>query len=81
MQVHSYVLMGNHSHFLLETPEPNLVAGMKWLKSRMVVGDEWIVARLAMSHRSNVSRAVSAFRDPSDAQRKKLRKSLHICTD
>jgi putative transposase len=30
-RVHAYVLMGNHVHFLLETPEPNLVAGMKWL--------------------------------------------------
>jgi hypothetical protein len=24
--------MGNHYHLLLETPEPNLVAGMKWLQ-------------------------------------------------
>ena len=24
--VHAYVLMGNHYHLLLETPEPNLVA-------------------------------------------------------
>ena len=23
--------MGNHFNLLLETPEPNLVAGMKWL--------------------------------------------------
>ena len=30
--VHSYVLMPNHYHLLLETPEPNLVAGMKWLQ-------------------------------------------------
>lgn len=30
--VHAYVLMGNHFHFLLETPEPNLVAGMQWLQ-------------------------------------------------
>ena len=30
-RVHAYVLMGNHFHLLLETPEPNLVAGMKWL--------------------------------------------------
>lgn len=29
-QIHAYVLMGNHFHFLLETPQPNLVAGMKW---------------------------------------------------
>jgi REP element-mobilizing transposase RayT len=30
-RVHAWVLMGNHFHLLLETPEPNLVAGMKWL--------------------------------------------------
>ena len=30
--IHAYVLMGNHYHLLLETPEPNLVAGMKWLQ-------------------------------------------------
>lgn len=31
-QLHAYVLMGNHYHLLLETPEGNLVAGMKWLQ-------------------------------------------------
>ena len=31
-RIHAYVLMGNHYHVLLETPEPNLVAGMKWLQ-------------------------------------------------
>jgi REP element-mobilizing transposase RayT len=31
-QVHAYVLMGNHYHLLVETPEGNLVAGMKWLQ-------------------------------------------------
>ncbi len=30
--VHAYVLMSNHYHLLLETPEPNLVAGMKWFQ-------------------------------------------------
>ena len=30
-RTHAWVLMGNHFHLLLETPEPNLVAGMKWL--------------------------------------------------
>jgi REP element-mobilizing transposase RayT len=29
-RVHAWVLMGNHFHVLVETPEPNLVAGMKW---------------------------------------------------
>jgi len=31
-RVHAYVLMGNHYHLLVETPEGNLVAGMKWLQ-------------------------------------------------
>ena len=31
-RVHAFVLMSNHYHFLLETPEANLVAGMKWLQ-------------------------------------------------
>lgn len=29
-RVHAYVLMGNDFHLLPDTPEPNLVAGMKW---------------------------------------------------
>ena len=29
-QVHAYCLMSNHFHLVLETPQPNLVAGMKW---------------------------------------------------
>ncbi len=32
-RVHAYVLMGNHYHLLVETPEGNLVGGMKWLQS------------------------------------------------
>jgi len=30
-QVHAYCLMRNHLHLVLETPQPNLVFGMKWL--------------------------------------------------
>jgi len=33
-RVHAYVLMGNHYHMLLETPEPNLVAGMRCQRKR-----------------------------------------------
>ncbi len=29
-QVHAYCLMHNHFHLVVETPNPNLVAGMKW---------------------------------------------------
>jgi len=31
-RIHAYVLMNNHYHLLVETPEGNLVAGMKWLQ-------------------------------------------------
>ncbi|MGA2751153.1 MAG: transposase [Verrucomicrobiota bacterium] len=31
-RIYAYVLMANHYHLLLETPEANLVAGMKWLQ-------------------------------------------------
>jgi len=31
-RIHAYVLMPNHYHLLVETPEGNLVAGMKWLQ-------------------------------------------------
>jgi putative transposase len=32
-KVHAWVLMSNHYHLLLQTPEPNLVEGMKWLQN------------------------------------------------
>ena len=30
-QVHAWCLMGNHFHLVVETPQANLVAGMKWI--------------------------------------------------
>ena len=32
-RVHAWVLMSNHYHLLLETPEPNLSQGMGWLQN------------------------------------------------
>ena len=32
-RVHAWVLMDNHYHWLLETPEPNLVEGMRWFQN------------------------------------------------
>ncbi|MEM0967001.1 MAG: transposase [Verrucomicrobiota bacterium] len=32
-KIYAYVVMSNHYHLALETPEPNLVEGMKWLQS------------------------------------------------
>ena len=36
-QVHAYCLMPNHYHQVIETPEPNLVAGMAWLQSTYTI--------------------------------------------
>lgn len=36
-RVHSYVLMGNHYHLLLETPEANLCAGMRWMQGTYTI--------------------------------------------
>src|SRR6267154_1110628 len=30
-QVHAYCPMSNHFHLVVETPQPNPIAGMKWL--------------------------------------------------
>ena len=32
-RVHAWVLMSNHYHLFIETPEANLSAGMKWLQN------------------------------------------------
>jgi REP element-mobilizing transposase RayT len=32
-QLHAFVIMGNHYHLAVETPQGNLVAGMQWLQS------------------------------------------------
>ncbi len=32
-KLHAYAIMSNHYHLAVETPEPNLVVGMKWLQS------------------------------------------------
>ncbi len=34
-RVHAWVLMSNHYHLFLETPEANLSAGMKWLQNTL----------------------------------------------
>lgn len=47
-KVHAWVLMGNHFHLLLETPEPNLVSGMKWLLSAYSQG--WSRAHMRRGH-------------------------------
>lgn len=47
-RVHAWVLMGNHYHLLVETPEANLVAGMKWLMG--VFSQGWNLRRKRRGH-------------------------------
>ena len=35
-KLHAYVIMRNHFHLAVETPEPNLSVGMKWLQGTWV---------------------------------------------
>lgn len=36
-RIHAFVLMRNHYHWLLETPQPNLVVGMRWFQTTYTV--------------------------------------------
>ena len=36
-QVHAFCLMRNHFHLVVETPNPNLVAGMAWLQTTYTI--------------------------------------------
>jgi putative transposase len=47
-RVHAWVLMDNHFHLLLETPQENLVTGMQWLMGTYSQG--WNRARLRRGH-------------------------------
>jgi hypothetical protein len=55
--------------------------GLMWLvKSRTVVKDAWLQGELATGDRSNISRAVAAYRK-SGRRVNRLRAILYICTD
>jgi len=65
-KIHAWVLMGNHFHLLLETPEPNLVIGMKWLLGTFSQG--WNRARNRRGHVfQGRYKAVPVNDDESDA--------------
>ena len=46
--IHAWVLMGNHFHLLLETPEANLVSGMRYLMSHF--SQNWNYRRQRRGH-------------------------------
>ena len=56
-RVHAWVLMGNHFHLLLETPQANLVSGMKLLLGSF--GRGWNRVRLRL--RWQILRGISEF--------------------
>lgn len=60
-------------------PEKQAVAW--WVKSRCVVRDEWLCTRLDMGCRTNIHRAVSAYRSVQDDVRKQLKGKLQLCAD
>ena len=49
-QVHAYVLMPNHFHLVVETPQPNLVAGMKWWLGTYPNSCSWRSAAFHAAH-------------------------------
>ena len=66
---------------LLRQNDPRKQA-LAWLiRTKTIVADDWITQHLDMGHRSNVSRAVSALRSPTQPPRRRLRRTLHACTD
>ena len=46
-QAHAYCLMRNHFHLVIETPQPNLVAGMKWLLGTYTRPEDNVAGRAA----------------------------------
>jgi REP element-mobilizing transposase RayT len=43
-KVHAYVVMRNHYHVAVETPQPNLGDGMHWLQSTLAIRFNWLRA-------------------------------------
>ena len=46
-----------------------------------MAGDDWVTRELEMGHRSNVSRALSAFRSESSRPSRRLKRKLYARTD
>jgi REP element-mobilizing transposase RayT len=69
--VHACVLMGNHDHLLVEAPEANLVAGLKWFQGASAIR---FATRLQMGDPSRVSRSCAAHPEkPSTVFTRQLR--------
>ena len=60
-QVHAYCLMPNHYHLVLETPEPNLVAGMAWLRRETTLSTKAIAARVHLGSSKAANRSLHSY--------------------
>ena len=60
-QVHAYCLMPNHYHLVLETPEPNLVAGMAWLRRETRLSTKAIAARVHLGSSKAANRSLHSY--------------------
>lgn len=61
--------------------DPKKQAVAWWVKSRSAVSDAWLSAKLKMGSRTNIHRAVAAYRDASDSFRKAIKRKLELCAD
>lgn len=52
-----------------------------WLKTRTTVSDAWLSEKLHMGNRTNVYRAVAAYRDPKDRERNMIKRKMQQCAD
>ena len=73
-QVHAYCLMSNHCDLVVETPQPKLADGMKWLwggytkrfpiarrlRQETTMSLKWVAQRLQMGSWSYVSNLLNA---------------------
>ena len=59
-QVHAYCLMNNHFYLVLETPQANLVAGMRWFLGTYTA--RWIAERLHIGSVSTLTHGLQKHR-------------------
>jgi REP element-mobilizing transposase RayT len=66
-QVHAYVLMHNHFHLVVETPNANLVAGIRWFLSTYTAGSRFDVSTLPTVATPTITPAGGMFTNPDES--------------
>jgi REP element-mobilizing transposase RayT len=61
-QVPAYCLRPKHYHLVLQTPEPNLVAGMAWLRRETTLSTKAIAARVHLGSSKAANRSLHSYR-------------------